>query len=549
MRILTLAFLASGLLLASCGSSSSFQTRSLSHREITTNSETAQRLFDEGLMLCWGFNHDEAIATFERATEADPDCAMAWWGMAYALGPNINGPLTDMERAGRAYKAARRAMTLAGPTSDVEKALIMAANARFEAEPDVERKDLDLAYAMEMREVYKRFPNDSDVGVLYADSLMLLSRKWRQWPEGDDRGPYTDEIVATLEKVLASHPEHAGVNHFYIHSVEASTSPERALPASDRLATLVPDSGHLLHMPSHIYIRLGAYRKAIAVNERAVAADDFFFASSGPQGIYHYYRAHNAHFLIWAAMFQGNKKKAMEAAYAMVGKLPKEGMSTLPRSVESYLFVPMHVMMRFGLWEEILAEEKPEEQYSIAVALYHHARAVAYANSGRLDQATSEAKLFEEVAATIPEDKQVRRAPVKTILNIARYMMRGEILFKQGKREEAFVALRRAVEEEDTIPYSEPPGWMQPMRHALGALLLEDGRAAEAESVYREDLAQHAENGWSLLGLAESLSLQGKSSEAQAVDVRFRLAWADADTEITASCFCRVENGVESLAR
>ncbi|MHC5065550.1 MAG: tetratricopeptide repeat protein [Planctomycetota bacterium] len=278
------------------------------------------------------------------------------------------------------------------------------------------------------------------------------------------------------------------------------------------------------------------------VNERAVAADDAFFATAGPQGIYHYYRAHNAHFLIWAAMFQGNKKKAMEAAYAMVSKLPKEGMSKLPRSVESYLFVPMHVMMRFGLWEEILQYEKPEEQYSIAVALYHHARAVAYANSERLDEAMAEAKLFEEIAATIPEEKQVRRAPVKTILNIARFMMRGEILFKQGERDEAFVALRKAVEYEDTIPYSEPPGWMQPMRHALGALLLEDGRPSEAEAVYLADLAQHAENGWSLLGLADSLRMQGRTAEAEAVDARFRLAWADADTEITASCFCRTQD-------
>ena len=511
-----------------------------SRRVVSTRSAEAQRYFDQGLVLCWAFNHDEAVRAFEEAARLDPGCAMAWWGVAFALGPNINLPLTDESVSLRAHRAAQMALTLSATATPVERALIEAMSLRYTDPVPADRSALDLAYAEAMREVRRAHPGDTEVGVLFADSLMLLSRRWRQWPVDGDRGPYTDEIVATLQKVLAADPEHPGVNHFYIHAVEASSRPDRALAAADRLTTSVPAAGHLVHMPSHIYIRLGKYKEAVETNRGAVTADDGFFSTAGSQGIYHYYRAHNAHFLVWAAMFLGAREEALSAARAMAGKLPMDQLDSLPRSIESYLFIPVHVMMRFGMWEEILAEPMPQERFPIARALSHHARAVAYANTERLDRAMVEQEAFEQVSETIPPDEVVRGANVGVLIDIARYMMRGEVLFKQGKLAEAFAALRRAVEVEDTLPYSEPPGWMQPIRHALGALLLEAGELEEAEAVYRKDLEQHAENGWSLHGLAECLRRTGRTQEAEDVERRFQAAWAHADIQIDASCFCRV---------
>ena len=533
------------LILVACATSSPGKLRlheglGDSGRVVSTRSAEAQAYFDQGLALCWGFNHDEAVRAFEEAARLDPGCAMAWWGGAYALGPNINLPLTDDTVALRAHQAAQKAFELAGTATPVEKALIEVMSRRYADPVPADRSALDLAYADAMRDVWRNHPDDAEVGVLFADSLMLLSRRWRQWPVDGDRGPHTDEIVATLQRVLAASPDHPGVNHFYIHAVEASTRPGRALAAADFLTSAVPAAGHLVHMPSHIYIRLGKYKEAVETNRGAVTADDGFFSSAGPQGTYHYYRAHNAHFLIWAGMFLGAREEALVAAREMAGKLPMDQLDSLPRSIESYLFIPVHVMMRFGMWQEILAEPVPLERYPVAGALWHHARAVAYANTGRVDRALIEAEAFERLADTIPQETVVRGANVGVLIDIARYMMRGEVLFKQGKHSEAFVALRKAVEVEDTLPYSEPPGWMQPIRHALGALLLEAGELEEAEAVYRRDLEQHAENGWSLHGLAECLRRTGRTEEAEDVERRFEAAWAYADVQIEASCFCRV---------
>ena len=541
MKTLHLAVLVCTFAFAACSSAPPPLHDGLgdSARPVSTASAEAQQYFDQGLVLCWGFNHDEALRAFEEAIRLDPECAMAWWGIAYALGPNINLPLTDEAIARRAHDAAQNARELSEVATPVERALIAAMALRFEDPPTADRSALDEAYARAMGDAWQRFPTDPEVGVLYADALMNLSRLWRRWPVDGYRGPHTPEIVATLETVLDANPDHVGANHFYVHAVEASMRPERALVAADRLTTLVPAAGHLVHMPSHIYIRVGQYADALHTNRFAVAADDTFFATAGDQGIYHYYRAHNHHFLIWSAMFLGAREDALMAARDMVSKLPMDRLDELPRSIESYLFVPVHVMMRFGMWEDILAEPAPDAKFPIALALWHHARAVAYANTERLDEALDESGVFEQVAATIPEDTRVRGASTATLIEIARYMMRGEILFKQGQHDEAFEALRRSVAAEDTLPYSEPPGWMQPIRHALGALLLEAGRLEEAEAVYREDLEQHAENGWSLHGLAESLRRLGRMEEADEVQRRFVAAWAHADIEIAASCFCR----------
>ncbi len=485
--------------------------------EVTTDSELAQAYFDQGLALCWGFNHDEALRSFKETARLDPDCAMAHWGMAYALGPNINRPMTDPAVAEQAHEAAQRALAMADGASDVERALIEAQVRRFADPPPEDRGALDVAYADAMREAWRRHPDDPLVGSLFADALMNISLDWRALGTDVERGEHTPEIVATLEHVLAAAPGHIGANHLYIHAVEASDRPDRALPSARRLEGLMPAAGHIVHMPSHIYIRLGMYDEAVASNSRAVIEDDRFFAQAPRQGIYHKYRAHNHHFLAWAAMFRGSREDAMEAARAMEAKLPSGYDAEFP-GIEAYRFVPMHVMMRFGMWQEMLAEPGPGTRYAIATALWHHGRAVAYANTDRLDAARAEAGRFESVAATTPDTTTVRRARIETLLEAARQMMWGEILFKEGEHEAAFAALRKGIAAEDSMPYAEPPGWMQPIRHSLGALLLEEGRVKEAEAVYLADLERHANNVWSLHGLAECLRNRGAVAEAHACE-------------------------------
>ena len=506
---------------------------------VATDSELAQQYFDQGLALCWGFNHDEALRAFQEVERLDPDCAIAAWGIAFSLGPNINRPLTDPKRAVRAHAEAQRALAMAGGASEIERALIEAQAQRFTDPPPEDRGKLDVAYADAMREAWARFPDDPMVGTLFADALMCISRDWRDWGPDEERGEYTPEIVATLEHVLDLDRDHAGANHFYIHAVEGSDRADRALPSADRLADLMPAAGHVVHMPSHIYVRLGMYDEAVESNARAVERDDEFFAQAPRQGVYHLYRAHNHHFLSWTAMFRGSREDAMDAARAMESKLPTRLDTEKFPALESYLFVPMHVMMRFGEWENMLAEPAPGKRYRIATALWHHGRAVAYANTARLDEARAEAERFESAAATIGDDQKVRGARTADLLEAARQMMTGEILFKEGDHEAAFAALRKGIEAEDSLPYAEPPGWMQPIRHSLGALLLEAGRVEEAETVYRADLDRHADNVWSLHGLAECLRLEGRDAEARAVTSSFEKAGEHADVAIRASCFCR----------
>ncbi len=502
----------------------------------------AQDYFDQGLALCWGFNHDEALRAFEHVADLDPDCAMAWWGIAYVLGPDINGPLEDAEIAREGHAAAQRALTLAeaeGATvSDIERALIEALTTRFADPPPEDRAELEVAYAEAMREVWKRFPDDALVGTLFADALMNINQDWRALGADEERGAYTPEIVATLERVLAAAPDHAGANHFYIHAVEASDRPERGLPSAGKLEGLMPAAGHMVHMPSHIYVRLGMYDEAVEANARAVIEDDRFFAQAPRQNVYHFYRAHNHHFLAWTAMFRGSYADAMAAARDMVGKLPEGSVDEYP-GMEAFRFVPMHVLMRFGRWEQMLAEPQPDEDMAIATSLWHHARAVALANTGRLAEAREEAAKFETVAATIPDTVVVRKAHIDTLMEVARHMMTGEILFKEGDRAGGIAALRKGVEAEDSMPYAEPPSWMQPVRHSLGALLLEDGRVEEAQAVYRADLDRHAHNVWSLHGLAECLRKSGRDEEAEAIEARYAEMSAQADVKIRGSCFCR----------
>ncbi len=508
------------------------------HRTVTTASPEAQRWFDQGLALCYGFDHDEATRAFTRATEIDPSCAMAWWGIAYAAGPNINDAAMDEARNRAAHEAMRHAVTIAGGASPVEQALIGALSNRYAWPPPEDQMVLNRAYANAMREVYRAHGDDPDVGALFAESIMNL-RPWDFYsPEGEAR-PETPEIVATLERVLESHPRHPGANHSLIHTVEASPDPARALAAADRLRDLVPAAGHLVHMPSHIDIRLGRYAEAVDANVRALEADAPRVERSGLQGMYAMYHAHNFHFLVYAAMFDGRREVALRAARDLEASITPAVVSTLPAVLEAFVPTTLHVMVRFGDWEAILREPAPGEAFPLARAVSHYARGLAFSATGRVAEAGRERGAFEREAARVPEGYTVGNNPAHTVLAIGRAMLAGEHEYRRGDHDAAFAHLREAVRLDDALRYDEPWGWMQPARHALGALLLEQGRVAEAEEVYRADLVRHPGNGWALHGLAECLRRRGAVAEAETVEARQRESWKRADVTIRASCFCR----------
>lgn len=508
-------------------------------RPITTSSPRAQRYFDQGLILTYGFNHEEAVRAYRQAQRLDPDCAMAHWGEGLALGPNINAPLTDAAAVAAAHAATQRAYALRGQATPVERALIEALNQRYVVPQPADRSALDRAYADAMREVWRRFPDDADVGALFAEALLDTS-PWNQWTKDGEPQPGTPEIVEVLEQTLARHPDHPGANHFYIHTVEASPRPERGLDAARRLAKLVPAAGHLVHMPAHIYIRTGRYAEAEEANRLALIADRAYFAGAGPQGMYEFYRAHNHHFLAYSAMFAGRANVALRSARDLIADLPDHAFTdAMAPFVDGFLAVPLHVLIRFGRWEDVLREPARDGPFPIYRAMRHYARGVAFAATDRVAQAREEQSLFATAAAAVSADGMIGINPAPPVLEVARHMLNGEILFREAKHDAAFAELREAVRCEEALRYDEPAGWMQPVRHALGALLLQVGRVADAELVYREDLARHAENGWALHGLAECLRRQGKTDEATAVGARFERAWTRADTQLRGSCFCR----------
>ena len=507
------------------------------HRPITTSSPLCQERFDEGLLLCYGFNHDEAVRRFNDALAADPGCAMAWWGIAHALGPNINAPLTDKAVAKKAHEAAQKAKAMSGKCSPVEQQLIAAMCTRYADPPPDDRAPLDKAWAAAMKQVRAAFPADPDVGALYAESLVDLS-PWDYWTKAQEPKENTNEALATLESVLASHPNHQQAIHLYIHATEPSRHPEKALPAARRLAGLAPGCGHLVHMPAHTYQRCGLYADAIESNLDGTKVDRDYFAGAGPQAIYHFYMAHNQHFATWAAMYAGDSATALRMARECVKDLPPHLLKDLPPFCDGFLSVPWMAMIRFGRWQEILAEPQPGEQFPISRALWHFARGIAHTNLGDLAAAENDSKQFDAAAKLVPDSATLGFSPAKPALEVARAVLAGEHLFRSGKRTEGIASLRRAVELEDDLRYDEPSSWMTPVRHALGALLLESGDHKAAAAVYREDLARHADNGWSLHGLAEAQRLAG-DPEAAKTDAAFRQAFRHADVAISSSCFCR----------
>ncbi|MFE9675621.1 hypothetical protein ACFYO5_16080 [Streptomyces sp. NPDC006259] len=539
-----------------------------SHRRtVTTSSAEAQRWFDRGLVWSYAFHHEEAVACFEAAVRADPDCAMAHWGIAYALGPNYNKPWEffddrDLARTvERTHEAVERAHRKAAHATPVERALIGALRARYPQDrPAQDCSVWNRPYADAMAAVHALASDDLDVAALYADALLNLT-PWRLWDPRTGlpaEGARTREAGAVLDAALATEAgsRHPGVLHFSIHLMEMSPTPERALPAADRLRDLVPDAGHLQHMPSHLEVLCGGYRAVVSDNTRAIAADEKYAARAGAMNFYTLYRAHNHHFRIYGAMFLGRSQVALEAAARLEECLPEEllRVESPPMAdwLEAFLAMRVHVLIRFGRWAEILALPEPADPrlYCMTTAMRHYARGVALSATGRVPEAEAERALFGEAAARVPATRMLFNNTCTDILAIAATMLDGELEYRKGRYEAAFAALERSIELDDNLPYDEPWGWMQPTRHAYGALLLEQGRIAEAEAVYRADLglddslprpSQHPGNVWSLHGLHECLVRLGKDGEARIVAQQLKFADALTDVPVEASCFCRLD--------
>ncbi|QOJ01847.1 MAG: hypothetical protein HRU70_03205 [Phycisphaeraceae bacterium] len=507
-------------------------------RPVTTVSRDAQRYFDQGLTWAYAFNHDEAIRSFTEAARLDPSCAMAWWGIALAHGPHINNPAMSPEASAAAWDAIQRAMALRGHASPVERALIEALATRYaEPAPD-DRAPLDRAYADAMRAVWHAHRADGDVGTLFAEAMMDL-RPWDLWTQAGDPNEGTPEIVATLEAVLALDPDNPGANHLYIHAMEASRSPERALHAADRLRTLVPASGHLVHMPSHIDARLGQWTKASEANEAAIRADADYRRLVPRQGFYRVYMAHNHHFLAWASMMEGRRQAALDAAREMVRSIPDESLDAAAPMFDPVMAIVYDVQKRFGMWDELLAEPGPDPRLPITGAMWRFSRGLAHAAAGDPAKARHEQRLFREAVERIPGDAFMYNNTPAAVMGIAQAMLEGEIAYAEGDPERAIQHLTHAVALEDQLRYMEPAEWIQPVRHALASVLIAQRRLADAEAVLREDLRRNPGNGWSLIGLVKCLEADpARASEAADARARLDRAWARADIRPSMPCLC-----------
>ena len=536
-------------------------------RAVTTGSPEAQRWFDHGLNWTYGFNHAEAVACFEKALAVDPACAMAHWGIAYALGPNYNMPWALYDAAGkaaalaRAYQSSQAALALVEQVTAPERALIAALAARYpQAAPVEDMRPWDMAYADAMRAVRQAHPHDPDIIALSAEAIMDLT-PWQMWDlrSGQPaKGAGTAEVRALLEAAMRDLPDamaHPGILHLYVHLMEMSPFPEKALKAADVLRTLVPDAGHLVHMPTHIDVLCGNYHDALHWNLQAIAADRKYLDREGVMNFYTGYRVHDYHFAVYGAMFLGQYHAALAAAEGLIATMPEAFLRIASPPMadffESYLAVKQHVYVRFGKWEEIIAQDLPADPvlYANLTAMIHYAKGVAHAALGQVDQALAEQVLFRAARGQVPDSRLLHNNSCQDLFAIAEEMLTGEIAYRRGEYDAAFAHLRASVAADDNLPYDEPWGWMQPTRHALGALLLEQGHVDEAEAVYRADLglggnltrAQiHPDNIWALRGLMDCLKARDADRTAEALLIRQRLdlATARADLPVDVSCFC-----------
>lgn len=506
------------------------------HYDVTTSSEDAQAFFDQGLRLVYAFNHREAIRAFQEAARLDPGFAMAYWGEALALGPNINDPMPH-ERQLKALAAIRKAQENASGVSAKERDLIEALSTRYTDDANADRSEYDQAYAGAMRKLSAKYPSDPEVGTLFAAALMN-TMPWNYWTEDLRPRRGTEEVVEALERVLAQHPDHPGAHHYYIHIVEASSDPSRGVPSAEKLAELMPGAGHLVHMPSHIYLRVGRYADASDANVDAILADEDYIAQCQAQGLYPIgYYPHNIHFLWASSSLEGRSEVAIDAAEKTASRVPID-MATQVPNLQWFLVTPLYAQVRFGRWSEILTTPPPSEEMPYVMAMWRYARGVAFAARNQLDRADEELAALEKIAAT-PEMEafNLNQATGAHILNLAAAVVAGETAAKAGRIDEAVDHLERAVALQDELPYMEPPTWHYPVRQSLGAVLLDAGRLEEAEAVYREDLKRWSNNGWSLFGLLQTLRAAGKTREADEVEARFEKEWARADVTLTSSRF------------
>ncbi|MEZ4859963.1 MAG: tetratricopeptide repeat protein [Caldilineaceae bacterium] len=543
-------------------------------RPITTASPAAQCWFDRGLLWCYGFNFEEAVRCFEQAATLDPACAMAYWGIAYAAGPNYNLTWEDLGWPGaqavaaRCYTATQAALARLEGATPVEQALIRALPHRYQADHFADEAQFghwNDAYAAAMRQVYRAYPEDLDVSSLFVEAL-LCRTPWQLWDitTGEPAaGADTLEALAVLEQALQlgeerGEPPHAGLLHLHIHTLEMSPHPERALRSADSLRDLIPDAGHLLHMPSHIDILCGHYYNAVVANSRATVVDDRYLAQAGPLNVYTMYRCHNFHFKIYAAMFLGQLKTALATADQLIAALPAAVLRVeeppLADILECLISMRQHVLIRFGQWQTILDEPLPVDQalYCHTTAILHYAKGIAHAALGNIAEAEMEQARFRAAQARVPKSRNHFNNTCADVLAVAAEMLAGEIEYRKANYDRAFAHLRRSVALDDNLAYAEPWGWMQPTRHALGALLLEQGHIEEALAIYRADLgldntltrpSQHPENVWSLHGYVECLRRLERHADVAAIQPRLDLALARADVPIHASCFCRQAEG------
>ncbi|MCL4178882.1 MAG: hypothetical protein KJ072_14220 [Verrucomicrobia bacterium] len=510
------------------------------HHAVSTKSERAQRYFDQGLTLCYAFNHTEAIRSFRGALAEDPECAMAYWGIAYAYGPHVNKPMSEEDNV-QAWAAVRHALRLKSKASAKEQALIDAMADRYQEAFVEDRSALDRAYAQAMREVVTRYPDDLDAQTLFAEALMD-TMPWDYWATDRSPKPETEEALAALRLVLKRNPDHPGANHLYIHAVEAGPNPELGLPAADRLAQGGPRAGHLVHMPSHIYMRVGQYREATEANERAVEVDRSYIQACRAQGFYPgAYYPHNVHFLWYANLFEGRSAEALKAA-EQAAQIAADNTCGPSQAVEAPRFrhLPWLTQARFGRWDAVLAVSRPPStnDFLIDRVMWHFTRGLAWSARQEVNQAVRE----HEAMMRLIQSEEARKLdspalPATAVLAVADHFLAGKIAAARGDRRDAIAHLEQAVATEDALPYMEPAFWPFPTRPALGVAFLEAGDAAQAERIFREDLERQPRNGWGLLGLEQSLKAQGRAESAALIQREFKRAWERADVELELAWF------------
>ncbi|MCL1127238.1 hypothetical protein [Shewanella surugensis] len=504
------------------------------HFDVTTSSVESQYFFNQGFRLTMGFNHSEALRAFKEAVRLDPNNAMAYWGWALVLGPNLNLPM-QAAVVPQAYAAIQKAIELKAQVSKREQAYIDALATRYTHDVNVDRKPLDAAYVEAMATVVKQYPDDLDAATLYAAAIMNTN-PWDYWYKDGTPKPYTEVVMETLESVIERDNSHAGAHHYFIHTVEAFR-PELGIASADKLGKLMPGAGHLVHMPSHIYMRVGRYADSFDANTQAIKADGDYITQCRVQGLYPLgYYPHNIHFLTWSAMFLGRSEQALSAARSVEAKISADNEENTWGLFESFRSQPMFVMVRFGLWGKMLAEPKPNEKALFMNGIWHYGRGLAFTHRGQLGEAKKELQQLTQLIEVVKVDKvYVGYGAAKTLLTIAEKLLEGEMAAKQNDFPRAIALLEKAVRLEDGLMYNEPPDWYFPVRHILGALLLEAGLPAEAEVVYWEDLRRNPENGYSLFGLKQSLLKQDKALVAAAINERFITAWKDADMSLKTS--------------